>query len=146
MPNDIYSNLTATQKKMLKSLKAKGWEFRDAYWESHHNGTPYYDVEFKSPNMENFCQIGESDWPKVTLECLLDREASRVATDWADNVFSRNSTVTTPITQSLRAYFLKKQTTDFLKLYSEAVDVDVTISKTIKNDRPSKVKVTIEIL
>jgi hypothetical protein len=146
MRNDIYSNLTAAQKTMLKSLGKKGWKFQDGYWESHHNGTPYYDVEFKSPSMENFRSIGEHEWPKVTLDYLLEREATSVASDWTDTVFSRNSTVTTPIAQSLKEYFLKKHTTEFLKLYSEAVNVDVSISNTIKNNKPTKVKVTIEIL
>jgi hypothetical protein len=130
---------------MVKSFEKRGWKFQDGYWESHHNGTPYYDVEFKSPNMDEFSTIGEHDWPKITEKFLLDGEARHVAKQWSRDVFAYASCITGPIANKLREHFLESNTATFKQLSAEDVSYEVKIADTVKNT-PKKIKITIEIL
>lgn len=139
--DNIIDRLTPEGKKTVSKLINQGWKFEDDYWECHHNGTPYYDVKFKSPQMQELASIGEYDWPKVTEKYLLDREAHHVAYDWARNVFEHSSTMCNPVADVLKKYFLKSKNTKISKLYGSSVRV---VTK-IKNNTPKKVKITIEI-
>ena len=67
-------------------LANKGWKFESAYWECHHNGTPYYDVRFKSPRMKEFCDISERDWPTINEKKLLELEARKLTYAWIENL------------------------------------------------------------
>jgi hypothetical protein len=80
--DEVISRLTGKTEDMVRDLASQGWEFKDAYWESGHNGDPYYDVKFKSPRMENFVEIGQYDWKKITKRQLLKSEASQIAKEW----------------------------------------------------------------
>ncbi len=79
---EVISRLTGKTEDMVRELASQGWEFENAYWESGHNGDPYYDVKFKSPRMENFVEIGQYDWKKITKKDLLELEAREIAHEW----------------------------------------------------------------
>ncbi len=143
MRNTI-SELKGKSREDVKALVKKGWKFRDGFWESHHNGTPYYDVEFKSPTMHDFASISEHDWPKVTKEYLFDREATYVARTWAENSFKYRADISVPVANMLKQKFLEAKSTQFGKLGDDAIEFAVNISPSIKN-KPNKVKITIEI-
>ncbi len=130
---------------MVEGLEKKGWEFKDGSWVSGHNGDEYDDVEFKSPNMEKFASIGERQWKEVTEEYLLEREATHIASEWANNVFSYMSVVINPLAAGLAKHFRKTKNTSFAKLYSSAAEFNIKVSKKVK-DKPKKIRVTIEIL
>lgn len=144
MSTDIFSRLSEKSFNEVDELKKLGWQFRDAYWESGHNGDPYYDVEFKSPNMNDWHNIGERDWISITKKNLLQREARHVAQEWTKRLFDYTSTITNPTTEELGKYFLKTKNFDIGKLYSDNMKVEVKMSPNLK--KAKKVKVTVEIL
>lgn len=144
MSTDIYTRLSEKSFNEVDELKNLGWEFRDAYWESGHNGDPYYDVEFKSPNMQKWASIDEGVWSKITKKYLLDREAHHAAHDWSNDIFHYTSVITNPMADGLKKHFLKTKNTNIGKLYSSNAEFNVKVSPMLK--KAKKVKVTIEIL
>lgn len=141
---NIYSRLSSTAYDIVRNLESKGWQFEDDYWEDHHKGDPYYDVKFKSPNMKQFASINANAWRELTLEYLLEREAHHAAHDWVKNIFDYSSVISNPVADGLKKHFLKTKSTEFKSLYSTDTKFDVKVKA--KNNKPKKVKVTIEIL
>ena len=145
MPNEIFSRLDAPKRAIIDELVEKGWEFADASWESGHNGDPYYDVSFKSPRMGDSVTIGEHQWTEVTKKFLLEKEAQRLALEWADEVFTSRHDLSTPVTRALAKYFLKSGTVKGNKISKyDDVKYIVKLAKGMKKS-PKKIKITIEI-
>lgn len=126
---NIYSSLNRIARRVVQSLKKKGWKFKDDYWEDHHNGTPYYDVSFKSPRMKDFVNISERDWPTITEAQLIELEANHLANKWAKSAFSYEGHIQRPVAAELKKYFIK-QKSPFSKEFSS---YDREITYDVKN-------------
>lgn len=132
----------------MEKLAEQGWEFRSDYWESGHNGDPYDDVEFKSPNMVGFKRISEHDWKeRTTLDSLLKTEAGAVAEEWVKKVFEYewDGSIQSKMVEAVKKYLLSKKSTQFEKLsYND--DAETTVKVSPKNiHKPKHIKITIEI-
>ena len=139
---NIYERLTPASAECIRELEADGWKFTDEYWESYHNGTPYYDVGFKSPTMEKTVTISETDWPTITKAELLRREVDIVSCAWVNRTF-RMEHITTPIIRKLSSYLLKSKSVEYVDF---KVSPSITVKIPTENKcKLSKVKITIEI-
>jgi hypothetical protein len=147
LPYDLLSQReTPALGEVVKELANVGWEFESDYWESGHNGDPYDDVKFKSPNMPEFVRIGEYDWPKITKQELLAKEAEAVAQSWVDNLLDSSFVLEKPFTELLTKYFIKRKDSCFGKFTTFDLKTKVLAKLSLKNKhQPKSVKITIEI-
>jgi len=139
---NIHARLGLKTRQMIERLQSEGWKFEDDYWESGHNGDPYYDVKFKSPKMEEFARgIGEHEWETITEKSLRKREAAWLAHRWTGYVFHDENLINDPVEKIVTEHLLKTETAEFKN--EPEPEVSVKISPKVKS--PKKVKITIEI-
>jgi hypothetical protein len=144
---ELKERLPDASQNEIEKLAEQGWEFRSNYWESGHNGDPYDDVEFKSPNMKEFSSIGEYDWrDRVNRRYLLKQEAESVAREWTSEATDDSSFVGRPVELALTKYFLKRKDAGFEQIHSYDPNIKFVVKCSPKNiHKPKHIKVTIEI-
>jgi hypothetical protein len=144
---DIFSSLTPAALRVVRDFQKRGWEFTDGYWESHHNGTPYYDVDFRSPRMAERSTIPERDWPNITYPVLLEKEAREIANEALDKLTSRTSPtkeIENAIIEKFMAHFMSSEKAKIKYADDLSTQCQVKFSRSAER-KVSNIKVTIEL-
>ncbi len=143
---DIYERLSRDRLNTVKKLEAEGWKFEDDYWESGHNGDPYNDVKFKSPEMNDFVSIGEREWDEITENELRHRATAAIASEWSNSILSEWAAI--DISRQTVAGLHKLIATKKIKMVNavDEIPTEVIVKTSAKPKAPKRVKITIEIL